>query len=47
VMYIPLRYMHTPVEMISVKDITRAARLIAEFAASLDERFMDQLAWND
>jgi endoglucanase len=47
VMYIPLRYMHTPVEVISVKDITRAARLVAEFAASLDEQFMDQLAWKD
>ena len=47
VVYIPLRYMHTPVEVISTKDISRAARLVAEFAASLDERFMDQLAWKD
>jgi len=40
---IPLRYMHTPVEMISMKDLTRVGRLLAEFAASLDENFMDGL----
>ncbi len=28
---IPLRYMHTPVEVVSLKDIERTARLIAEF----------------
>lgn len=44
---IPLRYMHTPVEMISMKDITRTGRLLAEFAASLDETSMDQLNWSD
>jgi putative aminopeptidase FrvX len=44
---IPLRYMHTPVEMISMKDITRAGRLLAEFAAQLDEHFMDKLTWDD
>jgi len=42
---IPLRYMHTPVEMISLKDITRAGRLLAEFAAGLDDEFMNKLAW--
>lgn len=46
VISIPLRYMHTPVEMISMKDITRAGRLLAEFAASLDEKFLDQLKWD-
>jgi len=40
---IPLRYMHTPVEMISMKDLTRVGRLLAEFATSLDENFMDGL----
>jgi endoglucanase len=44
---IPLRYMHTPVEMVSMKDITRAGRLLAEFIAQLDENFMDRLSWND
>jgi endoglucanase len=43
---IPLRYMHTPVEMISMKDITRAGRLLAEFAAQLDGEFMGTLSWD-
>jgi endoglucanase len=42
---IPLRYMHTPVEMVSVKDITRAGRLLAEFAAGLDAEYMNKLVW--
>jgi endoglucanase len=44
---IPLRYMHTPVEMIALKDITRAGRLVAEFIAQLDETFMEKLTWDD
>jgi tetrahedral aminopeptidase len=47
VISIPLRYMHTPVEMISTKDIQRAGRLLAEFAAQLDETFMDKLVWDE
>lgn len=45
VVSIPLRYMHTPVEMVSMKDIRRAGRLLAEFAAGLDDKFMENLAW--
>jgi putative aminopeptidase FrvX len=44
---IPLRYMHTPVEMIVVKDLVRVARLAAEFIAQLDENFMEKLTWED
>ena len=44
---IPLRYMHTPVEMIALKDITRAGRLAAEFITQLDETFMEKLSWDD
>lgn len=44
---IPMRYMHTPVEMVALKDITRAGRLVAEFIAQLDEHFMDKLSWDD
>jgi endoglucanase len=44
---IPLRYMHTPVEMIALKDITRAGRLAAEFIAQLDETFIAKLTWED
>ena len=44
---IPIRYMHTQVEMVSMKDISRTGRLLAEFTASLDEKFMDKLNWSD
>jgi putative aminopeptidase FrvX len=45
VVSIPLRYMHTPVEMVSIADIRRAGRLLAEFAASLQPDFMDTITW--
>jgi len=41
----PLRYMHTTVESVSVKDIQRAGRLLAEFIASLEEDFVDTIVW--
>ena len=44
---VPLRYMHTPVEMVKVKDLTRVARLAAEFITQLDENFMERLSWED
>jgi endoglucanase len=44
---IPLRYMHTPVEMIALKDVSRTGRLVAEFIAQLDESFMEKLTWDD
>jgi endoglucanase len=47
VVSIPLRYMHTPVEMVSLKDIRRTGRLLAEFIASLDETFVDRLVWDE
>ena len=46
VVSIPLRYMHTPVEMIVLKDVRRAARLLAEFIVQLDGSFMEKLAWD-
>lgn len=46
VLGIPLRYMHTPVEMVAVKDIQRAGRLMAEFIASLGPDFMDKIVWD-
>lgn len=45
VMSIPLRYMHTPVEMVQFKDIRRAGRLLAEFISALDAEFEKQLQW--
>jgi putative aminopeptidase FrvX len=44
---LPLRYMHTPVEMIQVRDIQRTAHLIAEFIEQLDDKFMDTLSWDE
>jgi putative aminopeptidase FrvX len=45
VLSIPLRYMHTPVEVVSLKDIQRAGRLLAEFIARLDVDFMKKINW--
>jgi putative aminopeptidase FrvX len=47
VISIPLRYMHTPVEMVSMKDIERTSRLLAEFVARLGVDFMDKLTWDN
>ena len=47
VMGIPLRYMHTPVEVVAVKDIQRAGRLLAEFIAGLSADFMEKITWDD
>ena len=44
---IPIRYMHTPVEVVAVKDIQRAGRLIAEFIAGLQPDFMDKVTWDN
>ena len=44
VISIPLRYMHTPVEIISMKDIKRTGRLMAEFITELEADFMDNLS---
>ena len=41
----PIRYMHTPVESVSLKDIQRAGRLLAEFIASLEANFLDTIVW--
>ncbi|HHX64285.1 MAG TPA: M42 family metallopeptidase, partial [Chloroflexi bacterium] len=40
---IPLRYMHTSVETICIRDIERTARLMALFIAGLDENFASAL----
>ncbi|MBI5825329.1 MAG: M42 family metallopeptidase [Chloroflexi bacterium] len=42
---IPQRYMHTPVELVAIKDIRRAGRLLAEFIASLEADFMEKIIW--
>jgi tetrahedral aminopeptidase len=47
VLGIPLRYMHTPVETVSLKDIRRAGRLMAEFIADLAPDALDQIQWEE
>lgn len=42
---LPLRNMHTPVEVVSLKDINRTGRLLAEFAAGLQVDFLETLNW--
>lgn len=46
VVSIPQRYMHTAVELIAVKDVQRAGRLLAEFIASLEADFMEKISWD-
>ena len=43
---LPLRNMHTPVEVMSLKDINRAGRLLAEFIAGLGADFMTTLKYD-
>lgn len=42
---IPIRNMHTPVETVSLKDIKRAGRMMAEFISLLNDEFLDKLRW--
>ena len=44
---IPLRYMHTPVELVNLKDIRRTALLLSEFITRLDVDYMDNLTLDD
>ena len=48
VVSIPLRYMHTTVELVSMKDVNRAGRLMAEFVTSLTPDFVEKkLKWEE
>ncbi|MBN1311841.1 MAG: M20/M25/M40 family metallo-hydrolase [Anaerolineae bacterium] len=44
---IPIRNMHTPVEVVALKDIERTARLVVEFVCGLDDETLDSLALDD
>lgn len=44
---IPLRYMHTPVETVSLKDVRRAGRLMAAVIADLTPDALDQIQWEE
>lgn len=41
---IPIRNMHTPVEIVALRDIERTARLVAEFITDLDDKTLSKLA---
>jgi len=47
VLGIPLRYMHTPVEIVAVKDILRTGRLLAEFICGLEPDFVSRIVWEE
>ncbi len=42
---IPLRYMHSAVETVSLADIRQTGHLLAEMAFSLDDKFLADLKW--
>jgi endoglucanase len=44
---IPVRNMHTPVEIVSLKDISSVGKLLAGFAESLEPDFLDRITWDD
>ncbi|MCL4425401.1 MAG: M42 family metallopeptidase [Firmicutes bacterium] len=43
---IPLRYMHTSVETLSLGDVKKSGKLLAYFIAGVDETFVEGLKWN-
>lgn len=47
VLSIPLRYMHTPVEEVCLKDIQRTGHLLAEYIARLEPDFVSKIIWED
>lgn len=40
---IPVRYMHSPIEVVAIKDVERTGRLLAHFIAGLDPSFLATL----
>lgn len=44
---LPLRNMHSPVEIVDLNDIKRAGRLLAEFISGLEADFLTTIAWDD
>ncbi len=48
VISIPLRYMHTPVEMVQIKDIKRTSRLLTQLITDLEDNFMEEhMQWDE
>ena len=47
VVSIPLRYMHTPVEVVSLKDIRRTGRLLAQYIGGLAPDYVEKIRWDE
>lgn len=45
VISVPLRYMHSNVSVISIKDYEKAVELVTEIVRSLDDETIDQIIW--
>jgi len=45
VLSIPIRYMHTPVEVVQIKDIRRVGQLLAAFISRLEPDFLESIRW--
>lgn len=45
VLSVPIKYMHTSVETLSLENVARAGRLLAHFIAGVDEDFVKGLVW--
>jgi putative aminopeptidase FrvX len=43
---LPIRYMHSPVEMVYIQDVWMTGRLLAEIVTGLSPKFMSRLSWN-
>lgn len=42
---VPIKYMHTSVETLTLENVVRAGRLLARFIAQVDEAFVKGLVW--
>jgi endoglucanase len=47
VLSIPLRYMHTPVEVISLKDVQRVGHLLAQYILRLTPDSLAKIRWEE
>jgi len=47
VMSVPLRFMHSPVEIVRYEDMYHTGRLIAELMTALDDESMGSIRWDD
>ena len=43
---IPLRYMHTPIELVDINDIKNTVKLLLYYIKRLDEKYLEELKWS-